>query len=316
MVYFSCANEGGVTMDITNLPDIQLSDLQLFLAVERYGSFTKAGERLFITQSWVSKRISNLEDMLGFRLFDRTKREVALTPAGLILKQRLEGVTFNILNAIQAAQEVQSETTHSLRLGCLEWKSGVFIKKLEYFADQNPQIIVDLDLKPYHELFIDLSLGRKDLIFTFSHIHGQAASDEYSVLTFLQVPLVAYMHRNHRLAGKKVLEVEDLQDVPLLTLEERASSYHIDHIRQLFLPRNIRPVIAKYADDVSDHFGNVLMNKGILLASQYLMGESWKEMIACSPIRDVYYELVAIWKTNNSNPALKIFLETLPEIFS
>ena len=303
-------------MDKTNLPNIQLSDLELFLAVERFGSFTKAGERLFITQSWVSKRISNLENELGFRLFDRTKREVSLTPAGLIMKQRLEGVIYNIVSAIQAAHEVQSETIHSLRLGCLEWKSGEFYKKLEYFAEQNPRIIVDLDMKPFNEQFIDLSLGRKDLIFSYSHIHGQAVTDEYSVLTFLQVPLVAYMHRNHRLAGKEILEIEDLRDVPLLTLEERASSYHLDHIRQLFLPLNIRPVIAKYADDVSDHFGNVLMNKGVLLASQYLMGDSWKEMIACSPLRGVYYNLVAIWKTNNSNPALKVFLENLPGIFS
>ena len=65
-----------------NLYNIQLMDLELFLTVAKYASFTKAGEKLFVTQSWVSKRIHLMEDELGLSLFIRNKREVTLTPAG------------------------------------------------------------------------------------------------------------------------------------------------------------------------------------------------------------------------------------------
>ena len=72
-----------------NLFNLQLMDLELFLNVARYGSFTKAGERMFMTQSRVSKRIDLMENELGLQLFIRNKRKVILTPAGRVLEQRL-----------------------------------------------------------------------------------------------------------------------------------------------------------------------------------------------------------------------------------
>lgn len=65
-----------------NLYNISVLDLELFMNVAKYGSFTKAGEKLFMTQSVVSKRISQIENELGLSLFIRNKRQVVLTPAG------------------------------------------------------------------------------------------------------------------------------------------------------------------------------------------------------------------------------------------
>lgn len=56
--------------------------LQAFLAVAEQGSFSLAGEQLYLTQPAVSKRIAALESQIGQRLFDRFKRQVVLTPAG------------------------------------------------------------------------------------------------------------------------------------------------------------------------------------------------------------------------------------------
>ena len=65
-----------------NLSNIQLQDLELFLAVADYGNFTKAGEKLYVTQSWVSKRMSFLEHELGLQLFLRSRNKMSQTPAG------------------------------------------------------------------------------------------------------------------------------------------------------------------------------------------------------------------------------------------
>ena len=64
-----------------NLNNLQLLDIELFLAVAQCGSFTKAGEKLFVTQSWVSKRMNLMERELGLMLFLRAKRGVILPPA-------------------------------------------------------------------------------------------------------------------------------------------------------------------------------------------------------------------------------------------
>ena len=52
-----------------HINNIQIQDLELFLTAAKYGSFTKTGEIMFLSQSWVSKRISFMERELGLQLF-------------------------------------------------------------------------------------------------------------------------------------------------------------------------------------------------------------------------------------------------------
>ena len=113
-------------MQSINLYNIQLSDLVLFLNVAKYGSFTKAGEVMFMSQSWVSKRINLMEQELGLILFIRNKREMVLTPAGRVLEQRLHSITDDLLNAVQEAHSAQTGALGSLRIGYLEWGNLTF----------------------------------------------------------------------------------------------------------------------------------------------------------------------------------------------
>jgi DNA-binding transcriptional LysR family regulator len=62
--------------------NITSRQLKAFLLTARHQSFSRAAERLFITQSGMSVLVRELEDQLGFRLFDRTTRRVTLTEHG------------------------------------------------------------------------------------------------------------------------------------------------------------------------------------------------------------------------------------------
>lgn len=296
-----------------NLMNIHLIDLELFLAVAEYGSFTKAGEKLSVTQSWVSKRISLLENDLGLRLFLRNKREVILTPAGRVLKQRLEGVTHDILHAIQAAHIAQTGVAGSLCLGFLEWGTIVFMSQLESFIEQNPQITVEVYRQPFYDLRTNIATDRMDLIFTMSYDCEDFSPDEYNILQLQRVPLVAYMSKNHRLAGKDKLEVEDLRAEPLLMVDEKSSPGYGNLVRSLLLSHDIHPLVAHYARDGGAHMGNILINKGILLASQYFLENSWTDQIARPPLEGVDLYVTAIWKKQNTSPVLKNFLRTITD---
>ena len=64
---------------------MNFSQLKAFLAVAQDGSFSRAAEKLYLTQPAVSKQIQALEEALGMRLFDRVGRSILLTEAGNIL---------------------------------------------------------------------------------------------------------------------------------------------------------------------------------------------------------------------------------------
>ena len=296
-----------------NLYNIQLMDLELFLTVAKYASFTKAGEKMFVTQSWVSKRIHLMESELGLRLFIRNKREVILTPAGRVLEQRLRHITDDILGAIQEAHVAQTGASGSLRLGFLEWGTIVFMKQLEEFAAQNPQLSIEIYRQQFSELRSNISTDRLDLIFTMSYDCNQLSPDEYNFLQVQEVPMAAYMHKKHPLAGRKELEVEDLRAEPLLMVDQKSSPGYCAYVSKLFADHGIRPLVAQYAHNGGEHIGSVLLNKGILLASQYFLEHSWEGQIARAPIRDAKLYVTAIWKKQNTNPVLMKFLQNITE---
>ncbi len=84
---------------------MDLSQLEVFLAVAREGRFSRAAEKLYRTQSGVSQSIRKLEDEIGEPLFDRSSRDGLLTDAGHVLQEYAE----RLLNLRNDAQEALVE---------------------------------------------------------------------------------------------------------------------------------------------------------------------------------------------------------------
>ena len=84
---------------------MELSQLEVFMAVAREHRFSRAAEKLYRTQSAVSQTIRKLEDELGEALFDRSSREGILTDAGQVLYDYAE----RLLNLRQDAHESLTE---------------------------------------------------------------------------------------------------------------------------------------------------------------------------------------------------------------
>src|SRR5450432_2528871 len=100
---------------------MELSQLEVFLAVAREHRFSRAAEKLYRTQSAVSQSIRKLEDELGESLFDRSSRDGLLTDAGRVLQEYAE----RLLNLRGDAQQALVELRH-LHRGKLAIASNEF----------------------------------------------------------------------------------------------------------------------------------------------------------------------------------------------
>lgn len=291
--------------------DIKLLDLELFLFVTKYGSFTKAGEKMHMAQSWVSKRIHLLETELGLPLFIRNKRSLTLTPAGNILAERLAHITDDIRDALQEAHNAQKGTSGYLRIGFLEWGTNAFIKKLDHFMENNPQVSIDLLFQQFQELRTSMETDKLDIIFTMAYESSHLSQKEYHIIPIQRVPLMAYVSRKNPLSMKEMITIEDLRPESMLMLDQKsAPSYH-EYINQLFRMHNVRPLISQYAHNGREHIGNIMLNKGILIASQFFLVNEFSEQIAAVAIKDCETDITAIWKKKNSNSLIPYFLREL-----
>jgi len=146
-------------LDLSNKP------LRCFVAVAETQSFTQAAERLHMTQPSLSIQISQLEKRLGFQLFERTTREVTITPAGRRLLDHARRVIEHSCLLLNEARSVCDERSNRLRLGAalytfdLPERSGL----VEGFIESHPEIDLRVDSHYQSETIRDLRSHDLDL---------------------------------------------------------------------------------------------------------------------------------------------------------
>ncbi len=293
-----------------NLYNIQIVDLEIFLAAAKYLSFTKAAEKMFTTQSWVSKRIQLMEQELNLQLFLRSPRGLSLTPAGRVLAQRLETITDEIGDAITAANSAMSGTSGLIKIGFLEWGVNAFFAPLQKFISSHKEITVEIYCRQFKELFDSLESDRIDVMLTASYDSTQFSSDSYRKVTLQSIPLMVYMNAAHPLSSKDSIDVQDLKTQAILTLDQKSSENYSIYISNLFKSNGIRPFIAQYAGNGREHLGNLLLDRGVLIASKYFLGNEFDGQIVAVPLNGYEVQIDAIWKSNTSNMIIDKFIDS------
>jgi len=134
--------------------------LQSFVAIVETGSFTRAAERIHLTQSTLSQQMRRLEQQLGCTLLDRSGRQVVTTAQG----ETLLGLARRILGLLARAGERVSEASHPLRLGVPEdFAAGAMTPVLAAFARAHPQVRLEVQSDLSHALWQAFEGGELDL---------------------------------------------------------------------------------------------------------------------------------------------------------
>ncbi|MFQ2093543.1 LysR family transcriptional regulator [Aeromonas taiwanensis] len=134
--------------------------LQSFVAIVETGSFTRAGERVHLTQSTLSQQMRRLEEQLGCTLLDRSGRRVVTTAQG----ETLLGLARQILGLLARASERVREASVPLRLGVPEdFAAGAMTPVLAAFARQHPEVRLEVQSGLSHGLWQAFEAGGLDL---------------------------------------------------------------------------------------------------------------------------------------------------------
>ncbi|WP_281416510.1 LysR family transcriptional regulator [Deinococcus aestuarii] len=107
---------------------LELRHLRYFMAVAEELNFTRAAERVFLTQPALSQQIKALEDIVGVTLLDRTGRTVRLTEAGQVF---LGGARRTLCEAERSVREARhADATPRLALGYIEYAFQAIVNPL------------------------------------------------------------------------------------------------------------------------------------------------------------------------------------------
>lgn len=142
-------------------------DILAFGTVASCLSFTKAAERLYITQSSLSKKIARLEKELGTELFSRNRHTVSLTPAGMVLYQESDGFLQSLERLTADIREAGKGKEMRLRVAILgAGLARLFLPRLQAFEKNHKDIHVDYRFMSFHEIYYALDTMKIDAALT------------------------------------------------------------------------------------------------------------------------------------------------------
>lgn len=148
--------------------------LEAFVNVAKYKNFSKAGKALFLSQPTISLHISNLEKELNTALFDRTSKEVNLTPAGIeFLNYALDLI--NMKNkAIHNILSSQKKISGSIKISTSATPSLVLLPKAIYkFQSMHPEVKFIVEEKSSTLILEDVCASTSDLGLVGMHVENE-----------------------------------------------------------------------------------------------------------------------------------------------
>jgi len=196
---------------------MELHQLRYFLAVVRTKNFSRAAEQCHVAQPSLSQQIMKLEGELGEKLFERTKREVALAPAGELLKAHAERVLQEVESAGDRVREMRGLVRGRVALGILPTIAPYFLpRRLRAFAAKFPAVEVVVHEDTTDQLAAALLAKEVDLAIVSLPVEraGLVAEEFFAEKLLIALPA------GHALAKKRRLTLDDLEPEAFILMKE------------------------------------------------------------------------------------------------
>ena len=201
---------------------MELRQLRYFEALATDLSFTQAAKRLNVSQPPLSLQIAQLEDEFGARLFERTSRSVALTPAGAALLPHAKAILARVEEARGHVARVAGGLEGRVQIGLAgSHFMGPFPKFISEFRQMKPKVELALhEMKPADHLH---ALRGDRLDICLSRTPAQEAQMSSALLW--RDPIVAALPPGHRLAKRTRISLADLRHEEFVFLRLDSSAF-------------------------------------------------------------------------------------------
>jgi DNA-binding transcriptional LysR family regulator len=239
--------------------------VEIFLAVARAKSFTRAAETLHVSQSTLSQHVLELERELGVRLFDRLGRTVTLTEAGRLLEEHASRIVTSVASARRTLDELKGLARGSLVIGA-STTPGIYVlpSVVATFRSCYPGIDVSLRIANSQVIEERIRADEVDLGVVGGHILG---TGERCIAAGLLDELLLIVPPRHAWAKRREIAASALTDVPLLMREQGSAT-------RLVTERTLRQAGVKFRTAMElDHIEAikqaVMAGLGVAFVSMY-----------------------------------------------
>lgn len=194
-----------------------LRQLEYLVAVADHLNFRRAAEAVHVSQPALSTQIRQLEEMLGVALFERDRRRVVATDAGVAAAARARHILLRVDELTEAARGFQQPLSGRLRLGVIPSVAPYLLPRvLPGVRERHPKLRLLLREDTTDRVLDQLHDGKLDVVL----LALEARLGDVKRHVLFDDPFVLAVHRDHPLAKRKRVTEADLASEPVLLLED------------------------------------------------------------------------------------------------
>ena len=226
------------------------------------GSFSRAAEKLFITQSALSRSIQNLEDALGGKVLDRIGKRNELTPLGLDVVARARHIVRDAAELKQSAQLLQGGGRSAISVGLGSGPAALLLVPLLKRAAQTPQMHVSATQGPV-ELMVQ-QLRSRHLDAMVVDMRRVVPSTDLNIESLAELRAGFVVRAGHPLASKKKVCLAEIVNFPVAStpLSDEVTRLLIDQYGQQANPAEM---VSLRSDDVMSLISTVTQTDAVFL---------------------------------------------------
>lgn len=292
---------------------MELRHLKYFVIVAEDLSFSRAANRLYISQPALSRQIKNLEEELGTVLFLRQANGVKLTEAGHFFLEQAKDILQRSQAAVQTLQTRYVNIAEPLNIGYIPTILQSFLgETLHRFGQAYPQVPIHLHEMSPHEQVKALRSGGINIAFMGNPPDELDA--EFDVQCVKQVPIVAVLPDMHPLAHQPSIDLSALAPEQFIGMSEETFPGRNDRIRETCRCAGFTPNLHRFADSHASMIALVAAGQGVAVMPIEAAALPHPQVVFVSLHHPVCYaRSTAVWRKVPSSRSLDQFIKILFE---
>ena len=297
--------------------NIKFNHIQIFLTSAQTQSFSKAAEKLNVTQPMVSKTIQILEKELGLILFIRDKGRIRLTPAGRELYVQWKNLLHFFENSIQDASAQQEGLVNRFVLGTSLLMPEEHMLLIREASKQFPDnVTIHYASYPQSTAWDMLKREELDLIVVSGHILPELRPDSTDWCILQKTNLAIFISLENPLSKRKVLTFTDLREEPFIVFSSDKDTRYMQLLNRLSQEAGFSPRISGYISDEASFAINLFTNSGVILGDTSMRMDP--KAAKRFPLAGTENHLYLVWRipqNTQRKEALKKITDVIIQIF-
>ncbi|MBK1789427.1 LysR family transcriptional regulator [Prauserella cavernicola] len=285
---------------------MNIRDLQYLVVFADELSFSRAADRLNISQPTLSLTVKRLEQLLGGRLIERTTRRSQLTRAGETLVEGARQVLADLERLEAATRDAAAGRTAAIRVGSVNPAMRLLVPRvLRAMREQAPDVRVTLHPSSSHTQLRHLIDGQLDAGILRSH----DAPAGLAVEPLMHEPLYAAVPRGHPLAGAGASAIADLDGQDFIMAPRERNPAFYDELIRLVSEARCSPRRIIEAADMWAQLALVAAGTGVAVLPLLFVDRDRDDVVFLPLAQELTLPLVLVYAHDSPSAAVSALLD-------